>query len=161
METAVRYVYGQGFGMDVQILTDEEKEAIERARYCRQQLLRLKARRAAQEAGEADTSQILQQEEVEEWLANIELRLRQQSRQLGIPAAEFPIWIAPLIQSKSSRGRKIGNIASAATAAAAAIRLVTFGFVLHAHMIDSNGKNALDRVMTTIRCSCMLFTVAG
>lgn len=148
METAVRYVYGQGFGMDVQILTDEEKEAIERARYCRQQLLRLKARRAAQEAGEADTSQILQQEEVEEWLANIELRLRQQSRQLGIPAAEFPIWIAPLIQSKSSRGRKIGNIASAATAAAAAIRLVTF--VLYAHMIDSNGTNALDRAMTTL-----------
>ena len=125
IETAVRYVYGQGFGMDVKILTDEEKEAIERARYCRQQLLRLKARRAAQEAGEADTSQILQQEEVEEWLANIELRLRQQSRQLGIPATEFPIWIAPLIQSREGGRKNLPNIASAATAAAAAIRRVS------------------------------------
>lgn len=124
METAVRYVYGQGFGMDIQILTDEEKEAIERARYCRKQLLRLKARRAAQEAGEADTSQILQQEEVEEWLANIELRLRQQSRQLGIPASEFPIFIAPIIARKGKK--TVGNIASAATAAAAAIRFLFF-----------------------------------
>lgn len=123
METAVRYVYGQGFGMDISVLTDEEKEAIERARYCRQQLLRLKARRAAQEAGEADNSQILQQEEVEEWLANIELRLRQQSRKLGISAAELPIWIAPHLR----RDLKIGNIASAAKAAAAAIRL-SWGF---------------------------------
>jgi hypothetical protein len=120
METAVRYVYGQGFGMDVSVLTEEEKEAIERARYCRKQLLRLKARRAAQEAGEADNSQILQQEEVEEWLANIELRLRQQSHKLGISPAELPIWIAPHMR----RDLKIGNIASAAKAAAAAIRRV-------------------------------------
>ncbi|XP_046650751.1 uncharacterized protein LOC124341846 isoform X1 [Daphnia pulicaria] len=123
METAVRYVYGQGFGMDVSVLTDEEKEAIERARYCRKQLLRLKARRAAQEAGEADNSQILQQEEVEEWLANIELRLRQQSHKLGISPAELPIWIAPHMR----RDLKIGNIASAAKAAAAAIRLKLSG----------------------------------
>ena len=127
METAVRYVYGQGFGMDVSVLTEEEKEAIERARYCRKQLLRLKARRAAQEAGEADNSQILQQEEVEEWLANIELRLRQQSHKLGISPAELPIWIAPHMR----RDLKIGNIASAAKAAAAAIRRVYALIAIH------------------------------
>ncbi|KAI9556166.1 hypothetical protein GHT06_018740 [Daphnia sinensis] len=117
--SSARSVIYTCFGMDISVLTDEEKEAIERARYCRQQLLRLKARRAAQEAGEADNSQILQQEEVEEWLANIELRLRQQTRKLGISAAELPIWIAPHLR----RDLKIGNIASAAKAAAAAIRL--------------------------------------
>ncbi|XP_057374814.1 uncharacterized protein LOC130695663 [Daphnia carinata] len=140
METAVRYVYGQGFGMDVQILTDEEKEAIERARYCRQQLLRLKARRAAQEAGEADTSQILQQEEVEEWLANIELRLRQQTRKLGISAAELPIWIAPHLR----RDLKIGNIASAAKAAAAAIRLK-----LSSNDVASGGPSSIGATSNT------------
>lgn len=113
MERAIRYVYGQGFGIDVRVLTDEEREANERARYCRQQLLRLKARRATLEAGEADTLQILQQEEVEAWLANIELRIREQTRQLGIKPNEFPIWITPT-------KKNVGNIASAATAAAAA-----------------------------------------
>ncbi|KAK4023985.1 hypothetical protein OUZ56_009376 [Daphnia magna] len=140
METAVRYVYGQGFGMDISVLTDEEKEAIERARYCRQQLLRLKARRAAQEAGEADNSQILQQEEVEEWLANIELRLRQQSRKLGISAAELPIWIAPHLR----RDLKIGNIASAAKAAAAAIRLK-----LSSNDMASDGSSSIGATSNT------------
>lgn len=118
METAVRYVYGQGFGIDVRVLTDEEKEANERARYCRQELLKLKARRATVEAGEADTYQIMQQEDIERWLADIELRIMEQSRQLGIKPSELPIWIAPLMAGK----RKVGNVASAASAAAAAIR---------------------------------------
>lgn len=117
IETAVRYVYGQGFGVEVKTLTDEEKEANERAQYCRQQLMRLKARRAAQDAGEADTSQVLQREEVEAWLADIEIRLMQHSKRLGIPAAQMPIWIA-------REKRKFGNIASAAKAAALAIRSV-------------------------------------
>lgn len=133
-EKATRFLYGQGFSAEAIIhnLTEEEKESIERARYCRKLLLQLKARQASSEAGEADIKKIIQQEELQEWLENLELRLSQnQLREATSSMVEdIPGWLVAPFGFKVSTtlsGDEIldmsgTNVNAAVKAASAAVR---------------------------------------
>lgn len=133
-EKATRFLYGQGFSADAIIhnLTEEEKEAIERARYCRKLLLQLKARQASTEAGEADIKKIIQQEELQEWLENLELRLSntQFHRSASSMVEDIPGWLVEPFGFKVSttlNGEEVlelsdANVNAAVKAASAAVR---------------------------------------